>query len=295
MQNVEDYFLKIRHDVVAQDVQASNAFSTGFLMVNGLRMQLHCAVKGACAAKDMDSEETVATCNKEECWSTKYADYLSMKLVLRAAKVDLDSRVPLPSETVNASDTKMSLRLLGASVSIDIEYENVQPAVMFPFRWRSSRSRYTYTFRKMSDYASEADLWHMTDSSRKFIRKAGIKIFVNFSGELASSSWLYTFKQLAILQVLGGLAIIFVNQVMLFIYGQFKSCKHLPAMKHYYGELLSPTHADFKKCIEEEDAGKKLTEMGAEVQKKVYRDIRAGVLDDPFGVEHSSQSSSEPD
>ena len=213
VQNVEGFFLKIRHDVMASKVKASNSYSTGFVVIKGKEYQLPCSSEGSCDKKDLKDSSNVASCNISECWSTKYSDYLSIDLILKAANLSLDSHIPLPSEADLESESDLPRRFLGTSVGVDVKYENAKPGAIFPPKWFEFRNRYTYTFRKMGDYASETDISGASDTRRLFIRKSGIKVFVNFDGELASWSWSYAVKQLAIMQVVFTLTMVVVDKV----------------------------------------------------------------------------------
>eukprot|EP00435_Cladocopium_sp_Y103_P074920 s180_g52.t1 len=249
VQNVEGFFLKIRHDVMASKVKASNSYSTGFLKIQGKEYQLPCSSEGSCDKKDFMSLKNVPSCNVSDCWSNKYFDYLSMDLILKAANLSLDSHIPLPSETDLESGSDLPRRFLGTSVGIDVKYENVHPGSIYPWQWYEFRKRYTYTFRKMGDYASETDLRDVSDTRRLFIRKSGIKVFVSFDGELASWSWSYAVKQLAIMQVVFTLTMIVVDKVILqTVFKFFPDFSHLPPMKKYYSELNTPAHHEFRKA-----------------------------------------------
>eukprot|EP00438_Fugacium_kawagutii_P014947 Skav208342 [mRNA] locus=scaffold4040:12967:14187:+ [translate_table: standard] len=211
VQNVEGFFFKIRHNIMALNVQASNAFATGFVKVQGEKRQLHCTLDGSCDENDVKMVDLgVPFCNISQCWSTIYADYLSMDLVLEAANLSLDHHIPLPIEASLQSEIGLPRRYLGASLEIDIKYENVQPLVLYPWppKWYGFRTRYTYSFRQMGDYASETDISGLGSHShftvRRMIRNSGIKVFVVFSGELGSWNWVYAVKQLAIMQAGGG-------------------------------------------------------------------------------------------
>ena len=216
VQNVEGFFLKIRHDVMAAKVKASNSYSTGFVKIKEKEYQLPCSSEGSCDKKDLKdlSLSNVPSCNVSECWSTKYSDYLSIDLILKAANLSLDSHIPLPSEADLESGSDLPRRFLGTSVGIDVKYENANPGAIFPWpRWYEFRNRYTYNFRKMGDYASETDISGASDTRRLFIRKSGIKVFVSFDGKLASWSWSHAVKQLAIMQVVFTLTMVVVDKV----------------------------------------------------------------------------------
>eukprot|EP00438_Fugacium_kawagutii_P014948 Skav208343 [mRNA] locus=scaffold4040:19766:21486:+ [translate_table: standard] len=293
VQNVESFFLKIRHDVMAAKVKASNSFATGFVKVKGGKRQLHCTSDGSCDENDAKMEDVDGPfCNMSECWSTMYADYLSMDLVLEAANMSLDDHIPLPSEANLQSETDLPRRYLGASLEIDIQYENVQPLALYPWppKWYGFRKRYTYSFRKMGDYASETDIAgigsHFT--TRRLIRKTGIKVFVSFNGELGSWSSAYAVKQLAIMQarMARGLEVVFtltmfvVNKVILNTVFRFiRHYTHLPAMKSYYAELNSPTHDQFRKA----QSAKELQTRVRERDDHVFKHMRG-----TFGAESSS-------
>ena len=273
VQNVEGFYLKIRHDVEAKKVKASNAYSTGFVNIAGKHYQMHCASEGSCDKGDLGHMKSMSVCNRTDCWSTKYADYLSMDLVLRAANMSLDAQLPMPSEANLKSASDLPRRFLGASLAIDIRYENVQPVRLWPLppQWFQFKNSYTYTFRKMGDYASETDISDASDTRRLFIRKTGIKVFVSFNGELATTNWAYAVKQLAILQVVFTLAIFLVNKFILNVaFGFFERYSHIPAMKTYYAELNSPSHEQFRKA----QTAKDLLGMVGERDKQVFRQMR---------------------
>ena len=249
VQNVEGFYLKIRHDVIAAQVKASNAYSTGFVKLNGQQYQLPCSSEGSCDKDDAKDPKDLSL-NISDCWSTKYADYLSIDLILKAANLSLDSHIPLPSEAKLESDTDLPRRFLGASVGIDIKYENARRGKMFPWpKWYDFRKSYTYTFRRMGDYASETDISGASDTRRWLIRKSGIKVFVSFDGELATWSLQYAVKQLAIIQVVFTLTMVLVDKILLHVLFKFwPHFSHLPSMKRYYSELNSPDHEQFRKA-----------------------------------------------
>lgn len=123
----------------------------------------------------------------------------------------------------------------------------------------------------MGDYASETDISDASDTRRLFIRKTGIKVFVSFNGELATTNWAYAVKQLAILQVVFTLAIFLVNKFILNVaFGFFERYSHIPAMKTYYAELNSPSHEQFRKA----QTAKDLLGMVGERDKQVFRQMR---------------------
>ena len=95
------------------------------LTLAGKHYQMHCASEGSCDKGDLGHMKSMSVCNRTDCWSTKYADYLSMDLVLRAANMSLDAQLPMPSEANLKSASDLPRRFLGASLAIDIRYENV--------------------------------------------------------------------------------------------------------------------------------------------------------------------------
>ena len=195
VQNVEGFYLKIRHDVEAKKVKASNAYSTGFVNIAGKHYQMHCASEGSCDKGDLGHMKSMSVCNRTDCWSTKYADYLSMDLVLRAANMSLDAQLPMPSEANLKSASDLPRRFLGASLAIDIRYENVQPVRLWPLppQWFQFKNSYTYTFRKMGDYASETDISDASDTRRLLFAKRESKflwaLMENWQQQIGPMPW----------------------------------------------------------------------------------------------------------
>jgi len=274
VRDVETFWLAIRHDVVAEGVQASNPASAGYVTVDGHQFRLECTHAACKAAGIHQNSGDAPSCGDigledGKCFSSKYADYLSLRLVLHAAGLSLNSTLPMPGDLPSAA--RLPRRYHGASVGIDVKYSNVAPGA-----WRQwppgLKPSYTYTFRKMSDYAREIDVQHVDTQQRKLIRKSGIKIFISFSGKLGRWNPIFFLKQLAILNIIWGLTLWAVDKLLLCIYTQLPYFKHLPAVRKYYAQDETPHHMDIKSIHTFEDLKKHRDSMKAKFLEQIHSD-----------------------
>ncbi|CAE7668497.1 unnamed protein product, partial [Symbiodinium sp. CCMP2456] len=159
VEDVETFWLVLRHEVMAEGVHLRNPTSAGYVVVNGQTFRLHCTHSACKEAGIHQNSGDVPSCKSlaggKACFSSTYADYLSLDLVLQAANVTLDSLLRMPGDSHRQSEPQISRRYLGASIAIDIRYTNTDPLSLWQWPNPGLKGSYIYTFRAMGDYAHE--------------------------------------------------------------------------------------------------------------------------------------------
>ncbi|CAE7712234.1 unnamed protein product, partial [Symbiodinium necroappetens] len=244
VENVERFFLKLRHVVkLSKGGTLRNAHSTGFLKINDeirlLACEPHKKKLGECGYSK-DSHARVAPCGDmtgdEACFTTGFADFLSLRTLLNAANISLDEGI-----TQN-----VSRRWWGTHLSIDISYSNADPWTYWNF-WRPEFLKliptYTYSVRRSGDYA-----WYShhntTGAHRKLTRMSGITMQFHLHGSMYSGSVMHFLKTLAIFTIIWEITMVVVANVMLFVYKHVAclSMAHLPHLRKYFRQMTTPHH-----------------------------------------------------
>ncbi|CAE7667541.1 Slc8a2 [Symbiodinium sp. CCMP2592] len=244
VEDVERFFLKLRHVVkLSEGGTLRNADSTGFLQANNeirlLACEPHKKKLGACGYSG-GSHARIAPCGDmtgdEACFTTGFADFLSLRTLLNAANISLDEAI-----TQN-----VSRRWWGTHLSIDIRYSNADPWTYWNF-WRPEFLKliptYTYSVRRSGDYA-----WYShhntTGAHRKLTRMSGITMQFHLHGSMYSGSVMHFLKTLAIFTIIWEITMVVVARVMLFIYRRVQclSLAHLPHLRLYFRQMTTPHH-----------------------------------------------------
>ncbi|CAE7658986.1 unnamed protein product [Symbiodinium necroappetens] len=266
--DVERFLVKLRHDVVLDDgrrVESTDA--TGFMHFQADPNSLY-VVKCDPGKKDCDyslpSHADFPPCGNTSsqkdspCFSTGFADFISLEILLRAANTSLDEIV-----------SDLPRRWWGTYLQVDIRYSNDDLQDYWlgspgQFSQLQLRTRYVYSVRKLTDYVWNSQTISSSDTERTLVRHAGIRISVNVHGSLKAWSWLNVFRTLAIFGVLWKITVVMVDVLMLALYRQIPTLRHLPHLRHYYSVTETPHH----------DHMKKLSHEQLELEKKRYREMK---------------------
>ncbi|CAE7520394.1 unnamed protein product, partial [Symbiodinium pilosum] len=260
--DIERFLVKLRHNVVlGNGEQIESKDATGFLKFPDDPEQLRVikcdpgkekcdyslpshADYPACGSTSSDAESP--------CFTTGFADFISLKTLLRAANTSLDEII-----------ADLPRRWWGTYLQVDIQYANddLRDYWLGSFPSLQLRQRYVYSVRKLTDYVWNAETQKTSQSERRLIRHAGIRIMVAIHGSWKHWNWLNVLRTLAIFGVLWKITVVLVDILTLKVYGQLPGLRHLPHLRHYYSVTETPHHDHVKTLSHEE----------LEREKKQYR------------------------
>eukprot|EP00440_Ansanella_granifera_P055049 gb/GFBE01059674.1/.p1 GENE.gb/GFBE01059674.1/~~gb/GFBE01059674.1/.p1 ORF type:complete len:508 (+),score=78.52 gb/GFBE01059674.1/:1-1524(+) len=242
--DAERFLLKVRHHVQTENrARFKNLEGTAFIDIGGETRVIRCSkakeASGACRYDVQAWKRDYPSCSREEkeCFSTGFADFISLQTLLEAANISMDDGI----------SGGLPRRWWGTAVELDIEYSNSNP-YDFWFNWPwNTHLTYTYTARKMGDYVWQSEVNHANGNKRTLVRHSGINLFVSVHGKLAQFNAAYFLKVFAIFSVIVNLSKQFVDSFVLFLYSHLPFFKHLPGIHRFYQYEETPHHHDIKR------------------------------------------------
>eukprot|EP00441_Pelagodinium_beii_P001593 CAMPEP_0197687114 /NCGR_PEP_ID=MMETSP1338-20131121/103535_1 /TAXON_ID=43686 ORGANISM="Pelagodinium beii, Strain RCC1491" /NCGR_SAMPLE_ID=MMETSP1338 /ASSEMBLY_ACC=CAM_ASM_000754 /LENGTH=499 /DNA_ID=CAMNT_0043269163 /DNA_START=12 /DNA_END=1511 /DNA_ORIENTATION=- len=242
VENIERFFIKLRHNIQTEDESEYFNSVAGFILQNGEEHLLPCEKEkeesGACSI-ELSSWKEFPDCG-EDCFSTGFADFIPLKTLLEAADISLDQEL--------TGGGNLTRRWWGTNVLLDIEYSNINSWDFWLNWWPKPHMRYTYNVSKLDDYATHAETSHNGEGQvktavshkRQLVRYSGVNLIVRVHGQVAQFYLNYFLRTMAVFVVVIQIAVSLVDTLVLRCYRCLPGFTHLPAMYRYfrYSETL---------------------------------------------------------
>eukprot|EP00931_Biecheleriopsis_adriatica_P034960 TRINITY_DN20158_c0_g1_i1.p1 TRINITY_DN20158_c0_g1~~TRINITY_DN20158_c0_g1_i1.p1 ORF type:complete len:550 (+),score=85.60 TRINITY_DN20158_c0_g1_i1:33-1652(+) len=253
--DVERFFFKLRHHVQTTTGQVFKNFDgAAFMLINGSKHIVLCDAEkeasGACTIELDSWKRDYPSCGgksgKKDCFSTGWADFISMDMLLEAAGISLEDGI----------SGGLPRRWWGTAVELNIEYSNAHPGD-FWFHWPwTTHLQYTYSVTKLDDYVwgskaeyentyvreKDINLENVHGNARRVVRLSGLTVVVNIHGQLATFNVAHFTSLFAVFSIIFSMAVLFVDAFVLFLYKRTHFFKHLPVMHEFFQYDETPHH-----------------------------------------------------
>jgi len=242
--DVERFLVKLRHQVKKKDGSVvKNPDATGFLVIAGERHVIRCTdakEKSGDCFYDLetwkDSFQSCEVAGEGNCFSTGFADFISLKTLLLAANISMDDGI----------SGGLPRRWWGTALAVDVEYSNNVPEDFWLHWPPQTHVTYTYSVRKLDDYVWESAVKYEGEQHRQLVRHSGINIVVSVHGNLHSFHAWHFVKVFAVFSIAFSLAVAFVDTAVLFVYKRWPGHEHIPMLHEYYSYEETPDHSVLK-------------------------------------------------
>eukprot|EP00928_Gymnodinium_smaydae_P078979 TRINITY_DN63017_c0_g1_i1.p1 TRINITY_DN63017_c0_g1~~TRINITY_DN63017_c0_g1_i1.p1 ORF type:complete len:475 (+),score=64.16 TRINITY_DN63017_c0_g1_i1:79-1503(+) len=176
--------------------------------------------------------------SRETCMTTRYADYISLGLLLRAAGINLSEGSAI------ATETNRTLREDGVIMSITTSFTNLDPRDFWSWPF-GSMSKYTlYPTRSKHSDADDAISTRVSYSEdgkyRTTISSRGVLILVDGTGTLADFHLLACLTTLVVCSAVLAYSRKFVNYVLIKVYGWTQALRHVAFLHGISVHTLTP-------------------------------------------------------
>eukprot|EP00930_Biecheleria_cincta_P098574 TRINITY_DN90231_c0_g1_i1.p1 TRINITY_DN90231_c0_g1~~TRINITY_DN90231_c0_g1_i1.p1 ORF type:complete len:518 (+),score=68.80 TRINITY_DN90231_c0_g1_i1:39-1592(+) len=240
----ERFLIKLRHQVQTDDgLLFTNSEATGFLDIDGKRHVLRCTdakEKSGDCHYDLEAWkydfESCDIAGEGNCFSTGFADFISLRTLLLAANISMDDGI----------SGGLPRRWWGTALAIDVEYSNNRPQDFWLHWPPQTHATYTYAVRKLDDYVWESEVHYDGGRKRHLVRHSGINLVVSVQGSLHSFHAWHFIKVFAVFSIAFSLSVAFVDTAVLFLYKRSPLHRHIPIIHEYYSYEETPDHSVIK-------------------------------------------------
>mmetsp|Transcript_114089 Transcript_114089/g.322639 ORF Transcript_114089/g.322639 Transcript_114089/m.322639 type:complete len:455 (+) Transcript_114089:124-1488(+) len=241
-EDIEDFRVKIRSSfLTVHGAEHSSASSTGYLMIGGTPHIILCSksTEGKVCNYTMERwKDESPRCGSQEpdseCFSTGFASFISLRMLLEAANVSLDA--PLSGQ--------LPRRWWGTAIMIDIHYMNDAPADFWAAWPPKPRLKYLITVTARNDFVWFAEPMYHARSHRTLIRRAGVAMVVSVHGNLAHFSLPYALSAASTFAVCFAVAKSLVHNVVVRVY-RCTSLRHITEMYKDHRYEVTPHHSEY--------------------------------------------------